>query len=111
MDRTKPVVVKLEGSEKYQRLLPGAPVTCGMKSGHVCLKPGESVGQHSTDSREEAIVILEGCAQIIAGGVVSATAAAGQMVYIPPHTDHDLRNSGNGVLRYVYVVSPVVLSP
>ena len=108
MDRTKPVVVKLEGSEKYQRLLPGAPVTCGMKSGHVCLKPGESVGQHSTDSREEAIVILEGCAQIIAGGAVSATASAGQLVYIPPHTDHDLRNSGNGILRYVYVVAPVI---
>ena len=108
MDRTKPVVVKLEGSEKYQRLLPGAPVTCGMKSGHVCLKPGEAVGRHSTDSREEAIVILEGCAQIIAGGAVAATADAGQLVYIPPNTDHDLRNSGSGVLRYVYVVSPVI---
>src|SRR5271169_967973 len=41
-------------------LLKGAPETSGMRGGSVRLKPGESVGWHSTSGNEEALVILHG---------------------------------------------------
>ncbi len=41
-------------------LLGKAPQTSGMTGGSVKLKPGESVGWHSTSANEEALVILHG---------------------------------------------------
>jgi len=41
-------------------LLKGSPQTSGMRGGSVKLKPGESVGWHSTSANEEALVILRG---------------------------------------------------
>ena len=35
-------VIDLNEKAEYQRLLAGEPQTCGMKSGRVYLKPGES---------------------------------------------------------------------
>ena len=102
----EPIIIKLEGEGKYQRLLGGEPQTRGLKSGSVTLKPGESVGEHSTTGREEAIIILEGEAEITCGGE-KVTAGRETLVYIPPETPHDVRNPGARPLRYVYVVSPV----
>jgi quercetin dioxygenase-like cupin family protein len=99
--------IKLEGNEKFTRLLAGAPETCGMKSGYVTLKPGESVGEHAADSREESIIVLEGTAEVVIAGATAFTAGAHHLIYIPPGTIHDICNSGTGPLRYVYVVTPV----
>ena len=41
-------------------LLKGMPQTSGMRGGSVKLKPGDSVGWHSTAANEEALVILHG---------------------------------------------------
>jgi hypothetical protein len=41
-------------------LLKGIPQTSGMRGGSVKLKPGESVGWHSTAANEETLVILHG---------------------------------------------------
>jgi len=41
-------------------LLQGAPQTTGMRSGFVRLKPGESVGWHTTGQNEESLVVLRG---------------------------------------------------
>jgi mannose-6-phosphate isomerase-like protein (cupin superfamily) len=108
MDEKNVVVVGLEGSQKYQRLLGGAPQTCGMKSGHMNLQPGESVGAHVTDGKEEAIVFLQGRGEILVDGKVFSAVTAGQLVYVPPQVNHDIRNIGSELLRYVYVVTPVV---
>ena len=64
MKGLQPILIKLQGSERFQRLLPGIPATAGMKSGHVTLKPGESVGEHKTEAKEESIIVLEGAADI-----------------------------------------------
>lgn len=96
---------------RFTRLLAGAPETCGMKSGSVALAPGEAVGEHVSSGREESVIILEGCADVFVGGVKVFTAAEGTLVYIPPDTRHDIRNSGGSCLRYVYIVAPVVPSP
>ncbi len=107
MKDLKPLFVELTGSERFQRLLPGIPVTAGMKSGYVTLQPGESVGEHKTESKEESIIILEGRADVYCQGRSVFSASRNSLVYIPPETCHDIKNSGDGLLRYVYVVVPV----
>jgi mannose-6-phosphate isomerase-like protein (cupin superfamily) len=105
MGEQKIKVVRLEGDAKYLRLLGGVPETKGMKSGYVILQPGESVGAHSTKDREEAIIILEGSVAVFVEGVIQFTAQCDSVVYIPPQTNHDMKNSGACVARYVYVVA------
>ncbi len=103
----KPRAIKLEGSERFQRLLAGIPVTAGMKSGYVTLKPGESVGEHKTEAKEEAIIILEGEAEVRCAGKIVFTVKEHNLIYIPPETNHDIKNNADRLLRYVYVVAPV----
>ncbi|MFQ5953203.1 MAG: cupin domain-containing protein [Candidatus Omnitrophota bacterium] len=103
---TEPKVIKLKGDEKYQRLLGGMPETLGMKSGYMTLKPGKSVGEHSTDSKEEAIVILQGRGEIFCSGKPPIVAEEKTLVYIPPDTKHDVKNTGTDILKYIYIVSP-----
>ena len=56
----KVLVIDLNKSTDYQRLLSGKPQTCGMRSGRVYLQAGDSCGQHSTNHREELLVFLDG---------------------------------------------------
>jgi|WetSurMetagenome_2_1015567.scaffolds.fasta_scaffold846269_1 quercetin dioxygenase-like cupin family protein len=107
MKDLKPRLVELRGKERFERLLAGAPDTAGIKSGYVTLKPGESVGEHKTQAKEEAIIVLEGQAQVYCAGQALFTAGSQSLVYIPPETDHDIRNNSDKLLRYIYVVSPV----
>jgi quercetin dioxygenase-like cupin family protein len=88
-------------------LLRGAPQTAGMRSGYVQLKPGESVGWHTTGQHEEAIVILRGQGEALLDGQPSRAFQAPGLVYVPPMTRHNMSNTGNELLEYVYVVAPV----
>jgi mannose-6-phosphate isomerase-like protein (cupin superfamily) len=87
-------------------LLAGAPQTAGMRSGFVRLKPGDSVGWHSTGSFEESLVILRGEGEALVEGQAKRTFAAPQFLYIPPATRHNIGNTGRELLEYVYVVAP-----
>ncbi|HOY08495.1 MAG TPA: cupin domain-containing protein [Candidatus Omnitrophota bacterium] len=107
METLRPLCVRCGGTEKFTRLLAGQPSTAGMKSGYVTLSPGDAVGEHVTSGREEAVLILEGRADVFCYGKNIFSADAVSLVYVPPDTPHNIRNSGPGLLRYVYVVSPV----
>ena len=87
-------------------LLRGAPQTAGMRSGFVRLKPGETVGWHTTGNNEESLVILHGRGEARLEGQPARSFAAPQLVYIPPSTRHNVANTGKEVLEYVYVVAP-----
>jgi len=100
----KPLIVPLKGNEKYQRLLSDVSDTAGMKSGYVVLKPNESVGEHNTEAKEEAIIILEGKAEVHIAGSPLFCVDENNLIYIPPQTVHDIKNISEGDLRYVYVV-------
>ncbi|MGD2278513.1 MAG: cupin domain-containing protein [Candidatus Omnitrophota bacterium] len=100
-------VIKLKGEGKYRRLLGGVPDTQGMKSGYMTLSPGESVGEHSTGQKEEAIIILQGKGEISCEAKTPITAEENTLVYVPPDTKHDVKNTGKEALKYVYVVSPL----
>ena len=87
-------------------LLKGEPQTSGMRGGSVKLKPGESVGWHSTSANEEALVILRGSGVANIEGHVDVPLIERMLAYIPPATRHNVTNNGTQILEYVWVVAP-----
>ena len=102
-----PLVLRLQADLAYQPLLDGTPQTCGMRSGCVPLEEGTECGQHSTKAHEEVLVVLSGAGVVRLEGHGDLAIRGNDVVYIPPHTSHNVVNTGGGVLRYVYVVAPV----
>ena len=102
----RPLTVPLVCPKGDCPLLQGVPQTTGMRSGFVRLKPGETVGWHSTGQNEEALVILHGEGAALIDGQPNRTFAAPALAYIPPATRHNVRNTGKEPLEYVYVVAP-----
>jgi mannose-6-phosphate isomerase-like protein (cupin superfamily) len=99
-------VVKLEGAGKHDTvLLGGPPETVTIRSGLVILQPGQTVGKHSTDTREEMLVVLEGKGAMMFNGGSRLEVDPDHILYCPPQTEHDVTNTGSGVLRYVYIVA------
>lgn len=102
----KPRVINLDMTETdYQRILDGPPGSVTMRSGLVQLSPWASVGAHSTEGYEELVVVLEGQGEMRVTGQSSLAIGKGVIVYCPPETEHNVVNTGDGVLRYVYVVA------
>lgn len=87
-------------------LLKGTPQTSGMRGGSVKLKPGDSVGWHSTAANEEALVILHGSGIARIEGHPDVRLKENMLAYIPPATRHNVTNTGTEVLEYVWVVAP-----
>jgi len=102
----QPLSLPLACAGRDCSLLEGAPQTAGMRSGFVRLKPGESVGWHTTGKHEEALVILKGRGQAQIEGQAGRDFTAPRLVYIPPATRHNVVNTGNQPLEYIYVVTP-----
>jgi mannose-6-phosphate isomerase-like protein (cupin superfamily) len=102
-------VINLENNPEYQPLLNGKPQTRGMRSGRVYLKPSEECGQHSTKAHEEMLVFLSGQGTALIGESQSEQREVGQgkVSYIPPHTLHNIKNTGTEPLVYIYCVAPV----
>jgi len=95
------------GPEGYIPLLTGRPMTCGMRSGRVALQAGETCGEHTTGAHEEFIIVLEGQGQGLAKGREPVALQAGQSLYVPPHTVHNMKNVDAQSFKYIYVVSPI----
>jgi mannose-6-phosphate isomerase-like protein (cupin superfamily) len=97
--------IQLSPDPVEQPLLTGPPQTAGMRSGRVVLRPGEHMHRHSTEGNEELLVFLQGEAFVLLG-METVSVAAGQVLYIPPQTEHEVHNDGSGDVRYIYVVAP-----
>lgn len=102
----EPLALEINGTS-YQPLLTGTPQTRGMRSGSVVLAPGADCGEHSTKSHEETLVFLRGAGIVRLVGHEPLEVGAGRIAYIPPHTTHNVVNTGAEPLAYVYVVAPV----
>jgi mannose-6-phosphate isomerase-like protein (cupin superfamily) len=103
----KTLVIELNDNPDYQPLLTGKPQTCGMRSGRVYLKPGEECGRHSTKTHEETLVFLSGKGTALVGEEGNALdVGRGKVCYIPPDTLHNIKNTGNEPLVYIYCVAP-----
>ncbi|HAZ10826.1 MAG TPA: hypothetical protein DCY56_06960 [Candidatus Omnitrophica bacterium] len=104
-DFPKPKIVKLESNSKYQRLFNKDSGTRGLKSGHVILKKGEEIGEHSTNDLEEALVILKGKGLLLINSEEEFDFEDNSVLYIPPGTVHNVKNTGNGILEYIFITS------
>ena len=103
-----PRLVWLDASvESWLPVLKGPPETVTMRSGYVILRPCESVGRHSTGGNEELLVVLAGTGEMRFLAHESLNLVAPCAAYCPPHTEHDVTNTGIEPLRYVYVVAKV----
>ncbi len=102
-----PFTVELKTSTEYQSLLNGVPHTKGLRSGKVSLLPGEDVGEHSTKDNEEVLVVLSGEGKVVCKGFQSLTINTRTIGYIPPFTIHNVINTGEKPLEYIYIVTPV----
>ncbi len=105
--RRGPAKLVLSAAAEYQALLTGRPQTCGMRAGRMVLSNGGSNERHSTGAHEETLVILAGSGQVRFEGHDAIAVTAGEVVYIPPNTVHQVFADAGVELRYVYVVAPV----
>ncbi len=103
--KIKPFVVNLplESDEYYEILTDSNAVK--MRSGLVTLAPGESVGVHSTEDFEELIIVLKGSGEVETVGEDRVRIARGQAAYNPPHSEHNVHNTGMEPMKYIYIVS------
>ena len=100
-------MIDLRNDVEYQSLLDGRPETSGLRAGRVYLQAGESCGQHNTERNEEVLVFLSGRGLAVIGNNCCYEVGEGKVSYIPPDTVHDIKNTGNQPLIYVYCVAPV----
>jgi mannose-6-phosphate isomerase-like protein (cupin superfamily) len=106
--KPKACVIQLsDTTSSYQRVLGGPPQTATMHSGLVVLLPSKSVGKHSTKKYEEAIFILEGTGEMRIAGGETLKLEPRTVAYCPPHTEHDIENTGTQPLRYLYVAAKI----
>jgi mannose-6-phosphate isomerase-like protein (cupin superfamily) len=83
----------------------GPPETYTMRSGYMILGPSRSVGKHSTRGNEEALIVLAGTGEMRITGGKSFPLRAYVVAYCPPFTEHDVVNTGQDTLRYIWLVA------
>ena len=103
----RPMTFSLDCAGGDCPLLKGQPQTSGMRGGSARLKPGESIGWHSTLANEECLVILHGTGVAHIEGSPDVPLHEKILAYIPPATRHNVTNNGTETLEYVWMVSPV----
>jgi mannose-6-phosphate isomerase-like protein (cupin superfamily) len=103
----KVLVMELNNKPEYQKLLEGVPQTRGMRSGRVYLEPGKSCGQHSTKEHEEQLAFLAGRGLLKINETDDYEVSGGKIAYIPANTIHDVVNTSDKPLIYIYCVAPV----
>jgi quercetin dioxygenase-like cupin family protein len=84
------------------RSAPGLTPSCGARaSGSSVLEvdPGCRLPRH-TDSAEETIVVLAGRA-LVSVGTEQGEVPAGALALVPEDVPHEVRNAGEGTLRFV----------
>jgi mannose-6-phosphate isomerase-like protein (cupin superfamily) len=80
------------------------PVSERLKFGYVSLKPGEEIGEHVTDNKEEVIFVIKGTATVIVEGE-DFKVNENNLIYIPKNKKHNVKNTTSKDLKYVYAVA------
>ena len=75
----------------------------GFGSGRKRLEPGAVVDAHSTGGSREIIYCLEGAVTVRRKGHPTVILHAGEMTYLPPRAEHELRNASDQPAGYLFV--------
>jgi mannose-6-phosphate isomerase-like protein (cupin superfamily) len=78
-----------------------------LKAGRVILNPGEEVGEHVTEQREEVIIIVKGIASLVRNGE-KIRLVEGDAAFVQEGVKHNVINKSDRKLEYIYVVSSLV---
>lgn len=73
----------------------------------VDVPPGAEQSAHSHEEAEQVYVIVRGRGTMTVAGDTEPV-GEGDLVFIPPATDHGIRNDGDETLAYISVHSPAV---
>lgn len=68
-------------------------------------QPGSQQAQHCHPTQEQVYVIVRGQGQMLVGAE-ERTVGEGTMVFIPPGTEHAIRNDSSALLVYVSATAP-----
>lgn len=106
IQKPEPKVIRpnIEGKD-YCRILGGPPESIVMRSGMVLLQPNKTVGKHNTEVYEELVIVLKGLGEMMLSDGKKLEMKEGNLLYCPPDTEHDVKNTGSLPLQYIYVVA------
>ena len=92
---------------KAGRLIPHR--AAGLRAGAVVLRPGKIMDWHSTKSREELLIALQGLVQVEVQRPHQTprriTLKNGACLLLPPRTRHRVVNTGKKPAHYLYITA------
>jgi mannose-6-phosphate isomerase-like protein (cupin superfamily) len=68
-------------------------------------QPASQQARHTHPTQEQVYVIVRGHGQMLVGDEASEV-SAGTLVFVPPATQHAIRNTGSELLVYVSATAP-----
>jgi mannose-6-phosphate isomerase-like protein (cupin superfamily) len=92
-------------STSYQEIFDGEKDSVVFYSGVVTVLPKTSGHLHSTEIYEEMIVVLEGEGQVRVTKQKNLDLKFGNIVFIPPNTEHQVFNTGTKNFKYIYIAT------
>ena len=107
-EKLTPKIMKLDTGEKYTRLFSTKEKSAlSFRSGHVILGKNENIGKHDTGDSEEILIILEGKGRLYINGNENINFEKNTALYVPPKTTHDVINTGQCYLKYIFVTARI----
>jgi len=101
-------MVRRSSTRRSARLTPAR--ARALRARRVRLRPGGEMPWHSTEHREELIVVLAGRPEVVyrmaSGRLRRLRLAAGQCVFLPAVTQHTVVNRTRRAATYLYVTAP-----
>lgn len=88
---------------EYHKII-APPQSRALKSGRVILKPGEEVGLHKTEDKEEIIVCIKGNPTLVMDND-TLTLNPGETAYVKEEKQHNMVNNTDKEVEYVYIVT------
>jgi mannose-6-phosphate isomerase-like protein (cupin superfamily) len=92
-------------TSSYQEIFNGDKDSVVFYSGVVTLEPYKSGHIHSTEVYEEMIVVFNGQGQVKITNGKTLDLEFGNIAFIPPKTEHQVLNTGNTNLKYIYIAT------
>ena len=98
------------GQVLYLLLAPGQFDSKNLTITWVEGQPGSEQPMHAHPENEQVYVVVQGCG-LMKVGTDSEEVGPGDMVLVPPNTDHAIKNTGGETLVYVSATSPPFAMP
>jgi mannose-6-phosphate isomerase-like protein (cupin superfamily) len=94
-----------DGQESYLLLTRGQFGSRNLTITWVDCAPGSEQRLHAHEAQEQVYVIVRGRGLMKVGGEEQEV-EAGTLVFVPPGSEHAMRNTGDGTLTYVSATAP-----